>query len=121
MIHEDHLSVMLNIRGTAYAAEMLADAPDGERVVRLEKLARAAEVYDVVRHPDGSYSCGCAHYTFRLAGSDQECKHIRSVRAAGLLDAYRPAFDFSALPALAPPDDATAAQFQWRSPVTRTR
>lgn len=82
---------ILRIRGVAYAVEVHdAQADDVLRLVRLEK--HDGTVHDVSVHTTGETRCTCGDFEFRCRGVHGcECKHIASLRAAGMLDVPRAA------------------------------
>jgi hypothetical protein len=96
----DDGSPILRLNGTAYALTVYrAEAEDVVRVVRLEK--RDGTTYDGSEHPHGA-ECTCPDYEVRHRGLDAlSCKHIRALRALGLL-APAPRTDATPAPYLGP-------------------
>src|SRR5262245_39696790 len=74
---------VLRLNGTAYAVER------HDRVVRLEK--RDGTAYDVARQLDG-HTCSCPDFTKRHAElpGTLGCKHIKGLRAVGMLEVPTP-------------------------------
>lgn len=57
----------------------------GERVVRrfeVSSFTSPDKVYAVCELADGTWTCSCPHYLFRLSRVRGECKHIRLVRSS---------------------------------------
>lgn len=78
----DTCRLTLTIRGTVYAVRRVA-SEDG-RAFRLGK--RDGEAHDVAETPYGP-TCTCGDYVWRREHLDPAgCKHIRSLRAVGLID-----------------------------------
>ena len=82
----DVCRLTVTIRGVAYGARPIR--PETPEVVRAWRLRRAdGTTYDVADTVDGQ-TCDCADQTFRHEGIDADgCKHLRALRALGLLDA----------------------------------
>jgi hypothetical protein len=66
----------------------------GERVVRrfeVSSFTSPDKVYAVCLLADGTWTCSCPHYLYRLARVRGECKHIQLVRSslkARVVDGY---------------------------------
>jgi hypothetical protein len=43
-----------------------------------------AELYSIYKWPSGRISCNCPHFTHRLEGTDQHCKHITRYLSLGV-------------------------------------
>src|SRR5829696_3643829 len=79
----DTCRLSVTIRGTTYGAHPIP-SEDG-RAWRLRKAD--GTTYDVAETPHGP-TCDCGDQTYRHEGIDGTgCKHIRALRALGLLDA----------------------------------
>jgi hypothetical protein len=81
----DTCRLTVRIRGGVYTAHPIR--PETSGVIRAWTLRKAdGESYTVADTIDGAI-CDCADFTFRHDGRDQTgCKHIRALRALGLLD-----------------------------------
>src|SRR3989442_16030799 len=82
----DTCRLTLHIRGVAYAVTPLrADRGAGcRKLYRLRKADGTA--YHVARLDAGHTHCDCPDFEFRREGLDKlGCKHIKSLRATGLL------------------------------------
>lgn len=44
---------------------------------------KSPDEYTVIRKGDGSFTCNCPHYLFRLRHSKSNCKHIKLVKQLG--------------------------------------
>ena len=87
----DVCRLTLHIRGVAYAVRPFPAVALGSsaHAFRLRK-AGTSEVYDVAETPLGP-TCDCGDQTFRHEGIDAlGCKHIRALRALGLIGPHRP-------------------------------
>jgi hypothetical protein len=81
----DTCRLTVTIRGEEYHATPLE--PEADDVVKAWRLRKASgDAYVVADTADGA-TCECRDYVYRHEGRDQVgCKHIRSLRALGLLD-----------------------------------
>jgi hypothetical protein len=77
----------LTIGGTDYALLRIpCDAADATALFRLRKRDPGAATYYVSASPDGRVDCSCADFLFRHSQpGDAGCKHVRALRATGLL------------------------------------
>jgi len=81
----DTCRLTLHVRGVAYAVRFL-EADPGAGVSRLIRLRKVhGETYHVAATLYGR-TCDCGDHTFRHEGSDDlGCKHIRALKACGLI------------------------------------
>jgi hypothetical protein len=81
----DVCRLTVTIRGESYTVRPIR--PGTSDVVRAWRLRKAdGTTYDVAETIHGA-SCECGDQTFRHEGQDQlGCKHIRSLRALGLIE-----------------------------------
>jgi hypothetical protein len=82
----DVCRLAVTIRGDAYSARPIR--PESADVIHAWRLRKAdGTTYTVADTIDGQ-TCECGDYSFRHAGRDLlGCKHIRAIRALGLIDA----------------------------------
>jgi hypothetical protein len=80
----DTCRLSVTIRGTSYSVRPIR--PEADDVVRAWRLRRAnGTCYDVADTADGQV-CDCADHVYRHEGNGTACKHVRALRALGLLD-----------------------------------
>jgi hypothetical protein len=80
----DTCRLTCTIRGVSYSVRPVRpESPDVARAWRLRKADGTC--YDVADSADGQV-CDCADHTFRHEGIGTACKHVRALRALGLLD-----------------------------------
>jgi hypothetical protein len=78
----DTCSLQVVIRGTCYRIRRLL----GEGIARGYRLTKPDGQAHDVHHDDRGEHCTCGDFTFRREGIDPKgCKHIRALRAWGLL------------------------------------
>jgi hypothetical protein len=108
----------IEIKGAAYAVESIPAGEFGTAAARVTKLVNG-DSYDVILKHDGRCECDCPDFEARHRGlPTQGCKHIRGVKAAGLLVAV-PA-PVAPKPVVAPitrKDLARAAMFKIKLPA----
>jgi hypothetical protein len=75
----------IEIKGAAYAAEVIDPGFAGVAAVRVTRIVNPDRAYDVVLGHDGTASCECADWVCRHQDHGTHCKHIKGVVAAGLL------------------------------------
>jgi hypothetical protein len=80
----DLCRLTVTIRGESYTVRPVrAEAEDVIKAWRLRKADGTA--YDVADTADGQV-CDCADHVYRHDGQGTACKHVRALRALGLLD-----------------------------------
>ncbi len=80
----DVCRLTLHVRGVAYAVRFL-DADPGAGVSALIRLRKAdGTAYHVAGTVHGP-TCDCGDQTWRHEGRASSCKHIRALKACGLL------------------------------------
>jgi hypothetical protein len=91
MSHLTVEAVQIEIKGALYAVEAIPAGEFGTVAARVTKLVNG-EVYDLLLTTDGRCECTCPDFEARHRGlPTQGCKHIRGVKAAGMLVATTPA------------------------------
>jgi hypothetical protein len=81
----DVCRLTVHIRWVCYSARPVR--PEASDIIRAWRLRQAdGTTYTVADTADGA-TCECGDFVFRHDGNDQVgCKHIRSLRALGLID-----------------------------------
>jgi hypothetical protein len=80
----DTCRLTCTIRGVSYTVRPIR--PETSDVVRAWRLRKAdGESYTVADTADGQV-CDCADHVYRHDGNGTACKHVRALRALGLID-----------------------------------